>query len=426
MKKVLLIVVLIVIIVGNITWMWPQEEPTSAVPQPTTGSSRLSELLGAEGMEAYASAIEPRAFSFPADHGPHPEYRNEWWYITGNLDAENGERFGFDLTFFRFSLTPKTANEEPKASESSAWTGKQVYIAHFAITDVDNEQFHVAQRYARGSLGLAGAQTSPFRVWLEDWSIAAAGASIASASDPGHAKNDPLGAASVAITTRDELAIPWRIHAADKNIAVDLSLVPLKPPILNGTDGLSQKSSQPGNASYYYSISRLQTDGSLRVDGIDYAVTGLSWLDREWGSSALSKEQHGWDWFALQLSDGSDLMFYNLRRIDGSQDSHSAGTWIRADGRALPLTRDDVAVDVKEYWDSPSGGRYPMEWQIEVAPLALNLHVNPVLKAQELSTTVRYWEGAVDVNGQRAGNELTGRGYVELTGYADSGATTSQ
>jgi predicted secreted hydrolase len=424
MKKILLTIVLIVIIVGGITRMWPQADSTGAVAQLTTGSSRLSELLSDEGMEAYASASEPRAFSFPADHGPHPEYRNEWWYITGNLDAEHGERFGFELTIFRFSLTPQAANEEPEASESSAWKGEQVFIGHFAITDVDTDQFHVAQRYARGSLNLAGAQSSPFRVWLEDWSIETAGARIA--SDAGYDKRDPVGAASAAITTNDELAIPWRIHAADENIAIDLSLVPLKPPILNGINGLSQKSSQPGNASYYYSMPRLQTDGTLRVDDIDYAVTGLSWLDREWGSSALSKEQHGWDWFALQLSDGSDLMFYNLRRIDGSQDSHSAGTWIRADGRALPLTRDDVAVDVKEYWDSPSGGRYPMEWQIEVAPLALNLHVNPVLKAQELSTTVRYWEGAVDVRGQRAGNELTGRGYVELTGYADSGSTTSQ
>ena len=424
MKKILLIIVLIVIILGSMTWMWPQADPANAVPQPASGSSRLSELLNDEGMEAYASAIEPRAFSFPADHGPHPEYRNEWWYITGNLDAENGRRFGFELTIFRFSLTPQTADEEPNASESSAWTGKQVYIGHFAVTDADNEQFHVAQRYARGSLGLAGAQTSPFRVWLEDWSIETAVSRVA--SDPGHDKRSSVGTASGAITSNDEFAIPWRLHAGDKNIAIDLTLVPLKPPILNGIDGLSQKSSQPGNASYYYSVSRLQTDGTLRVDGIDYAVTGLSWLDREWGSSALSKEQHGWDWFALQLSDGSDLMFYNLRRIDGSQDSHSAGTWIRADGRALPLTRDDVAVDVKEYWNSPHGGRYPMEWQIDVAPLALNLHVNPVLKAQELSTNVRYWEGAVDVKGQRAGKELTGRGYVELTGYAGSGSTTSQ
>ena len=424
MKNILLIIVLIVIIGSSITWMWPEAEPTSAAPQPTTGSSRLSELLHDEGMEAYASVIEPRAFSFPADHGPHPEYRHEWWYITGNLDAENGERFGFELTIFRFSLTPQTANEAPGAAESSAWTSNQVFIGHFAITDVGHEQFHVAQRYARGSLGLAGAQSSPFRVWLEDWSMETAGARIG--SDPGREARDPAGAASAAISTNDELAGPWRIHAVDKNSAIDLRLIPLKPPILNGVNGLSQKSSQPGNASYYYSMSRLQTDGTLRVDGIDYAVTGLSWLDREWGSSALAREQHGWDWFALQLSDGSDLMFYNLRRIDGSQDSHSAGTWIRADGRALPLSREDVTIDVQEYWDSPRGGRYPMEWQIQVAPLGLNLHVNPVLKAQELSTNVRYWEGAVDVRGQRAGNEITGRGYVELTGYAGPGSTTSE
>lgn len=400
MKKIVLLTVLIVIFGIIINWTRQPSGPAAAAPTGLIGSSRLPELLGEEGITGYAKATDPRIFSFPDDHGPHPPYRNEWWYVTGNLDAENGGRFGFELTIFRFSLTPGT---ESARSRASAWATNQVYIGHFAITDVDGEQFHVAQRYSRGALGLAGARASPFRVWLEDWFIAESPADAGSGAD----------------------AFRWHAHAADKNNAIELSLNALKPPVLHGNNGLSQKSSQAGNASYYYSVSRLRADGILRLDEHDYAVSGLAWLDREWGSSALSGEQQGWDWFALQLSDGSDLMFYNLRRNDGRQDIHSAGTWIGADGRILALSRDDIAIEVQDYWDSPHGGRYPMRWQIRVSPLALDLHVNPVLKAQELSTNVRYWEGAVDVNGRRDGAAITGRGYVELTGYASASSPAS-
>ena len=208
------------------------------------------------------------------------------------------------------------------------------------------------------------------------------------------------------------------MHASDAGVSLDLRLMPLKGPVLNGEDGLSQKSSQPGNASYYYSISRLDTAGTLQIDNTVYDVSGLSWLDREWGSSALSKDQQGWDWFALQLSDGSDLMFYDLRRSDGTRDVHSAGTWIDAAGRTTHLGHDDVAIEVRKYWESEHGGRYPMEWAISVPKLDLQIEVVPVLRNQELITTVRYWEGAVDVRGTSATEAVSGRGYVELTGYA--------
>jgi predicted secreted hydrolase len=389
MKKILLLSVLTLIIFISTMWLLPSTEPGNVAPHAVVGSSRLSELLSADGGEAYAKATQPRLFSFPEDHGPHPRYRNEWWYLTGNVDGDKGERFGFELTVFRFSLRPEAERAESNASE---WTTSQAYIGHFAITDVDGEQFHVAQRFARDSLGLAGARSRPFRVWLEDWFI----------------EESPM----------DTSTSSWHVRAAGDDIAIDLSLVPLKGPVLNGIDGLSQKSSEHGNASYYYSISRLQTAGTLRVDGNEYEVSGLSWLDREWGSSALSKEQQGWDWFALQLSDGSDLMFYHLRRNDGSQDSYSAGTWIGADGQTHHLRRDDVVIDIRDHWDSPHGGRYPAAWRIEVLPLELHLNIDPVLESQELSATVRYWEGAVDVIGQRAGAAISGRGYVELTGYA--------
>lgn len=344
--------------------------------------SELADLLGADADAGFDKAFEPRQFSFPADHGPHESFRNEWWYVTGNLDADDGRRFGFELTVFRFALTPTTAES------ASAWRTNQVYIAHFAITDVAGERFFVAEKYSRGALGLAGATSDPFRVWIDNWEI------------------------SATATNR------WALRAHDTDFALDLDLVAMKPPVLNGIDGLSQKSSQPGNASYYYAITRWNADGQLRVAGDEYAVSGLAWLDREWSSSALGDDQQGWDWFALQLDDDTELMVYNLRKTDGSQDPHSAGTYVAADGRATHLRRDDVGIIVTDTWPSPQGGRYPAGWEITLPAEELSLTVVPVLADQELFTTVRYWEGAVDVRGTRKGAPIEGRGYVELTGYA--------
>lgn len=390
-RKALLVAVIAVVIIFIVSSFKPTDEGSVNFPQDPPGSSRLAELLGAGNVAGYASALQPRTFRFPEDHGPHPDFRNEWWYVTGNLDGPGGERFGFELTVFRFSLAPPS---EAVNENASAWKTDQVYIGHFAVSDIDNEEFHVAQRYSRGSMGLAGAQAVPFRVWLEDWTIK---------------KSD---------VQQTETLSAWELHASDKDISLDLHLLPLKDPVLNGEDGLSQKASQPGNASYYYSISRLATDGTLQIGATTYAVSGLSWLDREWGSSALSKDQQGWDWFALQLSDGSDLMYYALRQNDGTRDEHSAGTWIDAAGRATHLDHDDVAIEVSKYWESEQGGRYPADWAISVPKLDLQIEVVPALRNQELITTVRYWEGAVDVQGTIDANVINGRGYVELTGYA--------
>ena len=349
-----------------------------------TTQSRLSELLSGDGDTGFEKAIGPRTFTFPEDHGPHPGFRNEWWYVTGNLDGDGGRRFGFELTIFRFALTPSA----PLAT--SSWRSNQVYIAHFAVTDADRERFLTAERFSRGAAGLAGAQAEPFRVWIDDWEIATADA-----------------------------AGQWRLRATDPEFAIDLELAPAKPPVLNGDNGLSQKSAEPGNASYYYSITRWATDGTLRLDEESFRVSGLSWLDREWSTSALGDDQLGWDWFALQLSDGSDLMFYNLRKLDGSQDAQSAGTWIDPDGGSRHLERDEVEIVVTETWESPEGGVYPAAWLLRLPAKGLELEVTPVMPDQELFTTVRYWEGAVDVAGQRDGSPITGRGYVELTGYAE-------
>ena len=387
MKNVTLVAVFSIVTFGSSGVLRADEAASERA-----GSPRLSALLG-DAEPGFARALEPRVFSFPADHGPHPDYRNEWWYLTGNLDAATGERFGYELTIFRFALAPAT-EAAPVAVEASAWRTRQVYVAHFAITDVAGRRFLAEEHFARGSLGLAGAAAEPFRVWVEDWWLKA-------------------------YPQSDEGSPAWLLHADSGNAGLTVTLEPLKAPVLHGEQGLSRKSAEPGNASYYYSVTRIATHGALRLGGDVYDVSGLSWLDREWGSSALSGEQAGWDWFALQFADGSELMYYQLRQRGGSVDPMSAGTFVPPEGEPVHLASNDVRLLVLDHWTSPAGGRYPSGWELSVPRLDLAIEVEPVMRAQELATSVRYWEGAVNVTGTRGGNALTGRGYVELTGYAE-------
>lgn len=349
----------------------------------------LSKALGSVDATGHAIADGPRRFSFPADHGPHPDYRNEWWYFTGRVQGRDERGFGFELTLFRVSLWPP----EESAAEpvrGSAWRSRQLFFAHFAVTDVARGSFHAAQRWSRGALDLAGARPEPPGVWVEGW----------------HASLE---------------ADRWRLVAADGAVAIDLWLLPVKPVVLNGEQGLSRKSAGAGQASYYYSLPRLAVSGELAVPGWRGPVQGLAWLDREWSTSALAADQLGWDWFALQLDDGSELMLYQLRRADGSPDSHSGGTRVAPDGQGLHLPAGTFDIQVLDHWDSPLGGRYPAAWRIEIPPEQLVLEVRPLVANQELDTVPRYWEGAVSVRGRRQGEPVSGGGYVELTGYAGRG-----
>jgi len=368
--------------------------------------SDLDVIRGVDKTTPFALAIEPRTFSFPEDHGPHPRFRHEWWYVTGNLDSARGERFGFELTIFRVALAPPgergtgaggAAGVDRGATTSngvSAWRTRQVYVAHFAITDVARGEFHSASRYSRDALGLAGAQTQPLRVWLDDWMFGAA---------------TDIGA----------VARPWTLHAQDQGYELTLELQPLGQPVLNGEEGLSRKASERGAASYYYSIPRIAVRGKVLRAGVSSDVQGLAWLDREWGSGSLGANEQGWDWFALQLQDGSSFMFYALRNRDGTRDSHSAGTWVDPAGRVQTLSTDQVTIDVSDHWVSPRGGRYPSRWRVRVPTVGLDVEARPVLANQELGTKPRYWEGAVDVSGTRGGHDTSGRGYVELVGYGE-------
>ena len=342
------------------------------------------------GAQGFAQALEPRVFEFPRDHGAHPGFRQEWWYLTGNLDATDGQRFGFEVTFFRVALVPPPA--EPVApATGSAWRARQIYVAHFAVTDVARRRFRSQQKFSREALGLAGAQAAPLRVWLDDWSL-----ELPPGGGPG----------------------PWKLHAAQPGYVIDLALEPLEAPVLNGAAGLSRKSEQPGDATYYYSIPRLQVRGRLLREGQPLELQGVAWLDREWGSGGLGPREVGWDWFALQLNDGSALMFYALRDKGGGRDTHSAGTFIAGDGSTRVLSNADVSIAVTDSWRNSKGERYPGGWHLRVPSMVLDLTVRPVLADQELRTAPPYWEGAVDVTGERAGRSLGGRGYVELVGYA--------
>jgi predicted secreted hydrolase len=266
-------------------------------------------------------------------------------------------------------------------------------MAHFAITDVPGNKFRSFERLERGAAGLAGASIDPvYHVWLEDWSVTGD------------------GEGSTHLSAREE------------NLSLDLTLVESKPPVLQGDAGLSQKGAQPGNASYYYSLTRLESTGTLQLEGgKEFAVKGLSWMDHEFSTSALSHGQIGWDWFALQLSDGQDLMVFNLRQADGAPDPYSSGSLISADGMKTTLSRQDFTINPLRSWvSSYSQARYPSGWQVDVPEAGISLEITPLLEDQENRLTYTYWEGAVAINGTVAGSPVSGYGYVELTGYAAS------
>ncbi len=351
---------------------------------PIAAHLTVAEALSSGDLTGFARAGAPRPFTFPRDHGPHPTFRTEWWYWTGNLATRDGRRFGFQLTFFRTALTA----EAP--ARGSAWGTNQVYLAHFAVTDVAGGRFQARGRTERFALGLAGAQSEPFRVWLDDWEARGEGAT----------------------------GLPVRLRATEGDTAIDLTLDGGKPVVLQGDGGLSRKGPERGNASYYYSLTRMPARGAVTVGGRRFEVTGLAWMDREWSTSALGAELAGWDWIALQLDDGRDLMFYRLRRKDGDADRFSAGTIVDSAGGAQALSLDEVRLEPVGAWTSPrSGARYPARWRLHMPELTLELEVTPVLADQELDVGTRYWEGAVTVSGAERGRTVSGRGYVEMVGY---------
>ncbi len=337
----------------------------------------------------FARAYQPRQFSFPQDHGPHLDYQTEWWYYTGNVADAAGRRFGYQLTFFRRGLLPP----QDMPSRQSDLASSQVYFAHFAVTDVSADRHWATERISRGAGGLAGASGKPYQVHLENWS---------------------------AVST-DAAGDAVKLTAWDGAYSITLQLQSTKPVVRHGDNGLSAKSDVPGNASYYYSLTRMQTSGSIATGSGNYTVSGLSWMDHEWSTSALGKNAEGWDWFALQLSDNRELMYYRFRNVDGGIDPVSGGTLIGADGSETHLREDQVTVDVLDRWRSPGDGvEYPVSWRIGIPSQSIDLQVDARIKDQLNRLSIVYWEGAVRATGSAGGASVTGVGYVELTGYSGS------
>jgi predicted secreted hydrolase len=340
--------------------------------------------------EDWQQAIGERTWSFPRDHGAHPAFRTEWWYFTGNLRDGAGNRYGYQLTFFRQGVRLKPA--DPK----NPWSLRDLYPAHFAVTDVRNGSFRFAEQVTRSGPGLSGAATDGMNVWNLGWSARMLGGSIF-------------------------------IRAGHEGTELSLELKPRKPLILQGEKGLSLKGPGEGQASYYYSFTDLATRGTIKTPDSQtpVPVEGVSWFDQEFGSNVLSRDQVGWDWFSMHLSDGRDLMLYFLRKKDGTVEKESSGTLVEPDGKSRHLKLGEIQLEVLGNWKSPrSGGAYPKRWRIRIPASGIDLQLAPLVADQELitsdSTGVTYWEGAVDGKGISAAGPVSCEGYVEMTGYAGS------
>ena len=327
------------------------------------------------------------SYEFPRDHGPHRQFKTEWWYATGTLRDGGGRDFGFQLTFFREGIRPGA-----KAPGSSRFRVTELPFAHFAVTDAGDGSFRHFQKSSRGAFGEAGfsipSEKEPRIAWMEGWEL------------------------------REDAPGKFHLKASDKGRAVDLTLVQEREPLFHGKDGISPKSSKTGHASHYYSLTRLRASGTVTVEGRNHAVTGLVWFDHEWATNSLDPEEAGWDWSGLHLSDGSDLMLFRIRDRKGTT-AFASGTLREADGRILDLK--DLFLAPQGVWKSPhTGGLYPGGLDVSIPSCGINLTLKPRLADQELLLApFAYWEGMVWGEGNRNGQPLTAEGYLELTGYGD-------
>lgn len=380
-----------VLILLTAAWLWRGRDTGEAAGEQVS----LVSMLSGEPESGFARATEPFAIRFPDDFGPHPEYQTEWWYYTGNLESSNERGFGFQFTIFRQALTPDQIAVD---GDVSNWRTNQVYFAHFTVSDLADERFYFSERFSRGAAGLAGAQATPYRVWLEDWQVA----------------EQPDGTVRLTVDAGD--------------YALDLTLTQTLPPILHGEGGLSAKSLEPGNASYYYSQVQQRAEGTVTIEGTTTAVQGKAWKDHEYSTSVLSEGAIGWDWLSLQFDDGSALMLFEIRRADGSIEPSSSGTFINSDGSTINLDRAMWTLTVDDRWRSPvTNADYPVAWQLAIPSLDLLLEGEAQMLNQELNlSSINYWEGAVRFSGSRNGQTAVAVGYMEMTGYAEAAAAVGE
>jgi predicted secreted hydrolase len=351
---------------------------------------RLLSLLCVVGAAQQAGqlALPGYQYEFPRDHFSHPEYDTEWWYFTGNVKAADGHEFGFEVTFFR--AHPDEQNHD--SVRNPVWNADQIYIAHFALSDITAGKFYHQERLNRPGPGIAGVDASQRIIWNGNWQVR-------------WLSFDP---------------IEQELEAVDQDTQIRLKLKSRKPIVINGRNGVSQKGQLRGEASHYYSLTRIAASGNLAVHGKKYEVAGLAWMDREFFSNVQGSRTQGWDWMCIQLDTNEDLMLYRLRLKDGSISPYSSGTFVDAQGKAEFLDNSKFSLDPLRTWHSPiSSSDYPIEWNISIPSKSLALHLTTPLPQQELDNRVTesYWEGAVRYNGTEAGKKTGGIGYLEMTGY---------
>ena len=341
-------------------------------------------LIACAGAQ-YKQALPGYQYQFPRDHFSHPDYRTEWWYYTGNLKSVDGHRFGFELTFFR-----QGASRQPLRNVD--WGVQDLYLAHFAVSDLDAQKFYYTKRVNRAGPGIAGISQQAGRVWNGNWqALWVDGAQ--------------------------------QLQAIAGDFSIRLTLRSDKPPVVHGQHGVSQKGAGAGHASHYISLTRLITTGAIELGGRSYNVQGTSWMDHEFSTDSLAADEVGWDWLSIQLNDHTELMLYRLRHKDGTADPYSSGTYVDAEGRTTFLGVHDFGMQaLDEIWTSPkSGAHYPVGWRVTVPALALDLQIRTPMQSQELAGKTRlspsYWEGAIDISGKRGSSSISGVGYLEMTGY---------
>jgi len=324
-------------------------------------------------------------YEFPRDHFNHPEYQTEWWYYTGNLKAADGHRFGFELTFFRQGVNRDAAQ--------GAWAVRDLYFAHFALSDLDGGRFYHTERFNREGPGIAGASLEQQRIWNGNWQVEWHG-------------------------DRQQL------RGLAEQFGVELTLEPRKPPVVHGENGVSLKAAGEGHASHYISFTRLAASGTVALNGKTHATEGSAWMDHEFFTNSLGAEEAGWDWLSMQFNDNTEVMLYRLRHKDGSVDPYSSGTYVDADGHTTHLTLQDFTmrpVAAASWTSSESGATYPVAWEVAIPRYGIEVRVRTSLSSQELTGRTKdspnYWEGAVELKGSRSGQPLHGVGYLELTGY---------
>jgi predicted secreted hydrolase len=333
----------------------------------------------------YKEALPGYRYTFPRDHFDHPDFQTEWWYYTGNVKSVDGHRFGFELTFFRQGVDRETKS-------IGTWDVHDLYLAHLALSDLDGGKFLHAERTNRAGPTIAGVSEAERRIWNGNWQVLWQG---------------------------DKQVL----QAIDKRFSIYFTLSSAKPPVIHGTNGVSQKAEGPGSASHYISLTRLVAVGEIESGGQQFHVTGTAWMDHEFFTHQLEADQVGWDWISMQFADNTELMLFHIRRKDGSIDPHSAGTFVNTRGDTIHLGKEEFTMESMGFaWTSPATRAvYPLSWRISVPRLDIVVECSTSLPSQELAASAgfapAYWEGSVVVAGRKGRSSVSGVGYLEMTGY---------